>query len=834
MKSGKTLTMIMVISLMLWNHYTYAQTAGELLPKAIQLEEVKGDLDEAIKTYQMILNKFPDDRGVCAEALLHLGMCYEKLGLDQARQTYRDVISKYSEQADKIAMARDRISRLDAYNAELIAKAEEHFKKGNELFKRWEYELAIKEYENVISSGPNTEMALNARYCIGQSWFRAGKYDNALVTFTKLIEENPKSTIAPVSELMAAQVRHSMENEKNQSVKSTFPGRDTITDPETGITFRKIKIFTGESDVITYINQLNLSPNGKFLLDGNKVVPMDNTAPFELIDAKSKGFIPTRSIWSQNGMKVAFYSGDALCVIPVSPETGHATGPFLKIVKAELDHEPLPGWSPDGSSIVYYYDWKMWTVNPDGSDLKKIKDNKSHEVGPVWSPDGKTIAFGSGEKSLMLYNVENNQFSEFAITGQRSYPVWSPDGKWILDKAIGLHFYNLADKTEFKFPLLKGIGGFFSWRADGNKLLFYASSYKSDMFLRIAPANGGPSYEPVPRLSSEDITWWRNDSKSLAVFGVDENGNFAIRITPLSGSRSDIIHLDGIPGSKPSPLNITSDFGQVVFSVGLDNGNKNIYIAAVSAEEAKTTGPPLKLFEKNWKERTYYYFSADGKNMAFVRDSNIWIANTNGDEPILASDFKGEVEYLRWTNDGKSLLFPTSSDPISSGWNLMVNPGPKSKIIKLMDEGKEITCRHWNIAISPDNSKIAVLTDQQIKIIPVDGTKTGRILNIGNLELKGCVELNWSPDGKSLAFIGGKEMDDKVSFPDGKFLIYNIPADGGLPVRVAPEDDDIKCFLSWSPDSKWIAYSSVNTLKVRPESTIWEADFEEVLEKLAK
>jgi Tol biopolymer transport system component len=523
-------------------------------------------------------------------------------------------------------------------------------------------------------------------------------------------------------------------------------------------------------------------------------------------------------------------------VIPVSPETGRATGPFLKIVKAELDHEPLPGWSPDGSAIVYFYDWKLWTVKPDGSDLKKIKDNKSLEVGPVWSPDGKIIAFGSGDKNLMLYNVKSDQFSELAITGRRSFPVWSPDGKWILDKATGLHFYNLADKTEFKFPLLKGIGGFFSWRADGNKLLFYASSYKNDLFLRIAPANGGPSFEPVPNLSSEDVTWWRNDSKLLAVPGMDENGDFAIRITPLTGGRSDIIQLNNIPGSKPSPLNITSDFGQIVFSVRLSNGNENLYVVPVSADDSKTTGPPLKLFEKKWKERTYYYFSADGKKLAFVRDNNIWIATTNGDEPILASDFKGEVEYLRWTTDGKALLFPSSSDPISSGWKLMEDPGPKSKIIKLMDEGKEITCRHWNIAISPDNSKIAVLTDQQIKIIPVDETKSGRILNIGNLGLKDCGELNWSPDGKSLAFIGSKEMEDKVSFPDGKFLIYSVPVDGGIPVRVAPDDDGdfLKVFLSWSPDSKWIAYSANRAVKIRPESAIWEADFDEVLEKMDK
>jgi hypothetical protein len=40
--------------------------------------------------------------------------------------------------------------------------------------------------------------------------------------------------------------------------------------------------------------------------------------------------------------------------------------------------------------------------------------------------------------------------------------------------------------------------------------------------------------------------------------------------------------------------------------------------------------------------------------------------------------------------------------------------------------------------------------------------------------------------------------------------------------------------LSWSPDGKWIAYNPYKPVKVRPESTIWEADFEEIKEKLLK
>jgi len=68
MKSRKILRTIVVISLILVSYNSFAQKAEELLPKAIQLEEVKGELYEAIITYQMILDKYPDNREVSAEA----------------------------------------------------------------------------------------------------------------------------------------------------------------------------------------------------------------------------------------------------------------------------------------------------------------------------------------------------------------------------------------------------------------------------------------------------------------------------------------------------------------------------------------------------------------------------------------------------------------------------------------------------------------------------------------------------------------------------------------------------------------------------------------------
>ncbi|MCK4745472.1 MAG: PD40 domain-containing protein, partial [Bacteroidales bacterium] len=539
-----------------------------------------------------------------------------------------DVLSKYSEQAEEAAIARERMTRLDATMADLNSKAEQHMKQGNELFKRWEYEDAIKEYEDAITLRPNTLLALNAQYGIGQSWFRAGKYDAALATFTNLMEENPESTIAPVTELMLSQVHYAMKNNENPGITKIISDENTIVDPETGITYRKIKTFTGESDIITLPGSLKLSPNGKHLLCENTVVPMDGTAPFELIDYHSTGIQAHRGIWSPNGTQAAFYSGDALCVVPVSPETGHTTGPFKKIIDVELKYASHPGWSPDGKKLTYYGPGgDLWTIDADGNNLRQITKSDIREVGPAWSPDGKTIAYGTVHRHVRLYDIEKDKSSEFIDAGFRCFPVWAPDGKWILgDDFQKLHFYNLNDKSNFELATLKEVGTFFSWLQENNRMLFFRTSYHYAAGQKIASSKGGPSFEPVPLLINWGRAEWSENNNLIAVQGEDEKGEIAFSIVPLMGGESFLLNLDHLIDGKPFPFKISSGLEILLFNVDRDDGKEDLYAVPVSAEDARTTGPAVKIFKGWYREGAFNIkisLSPNGEKVALIQEDKI-------------------------------------------------------------------------------------------------------------------------------------------------------------------------------------------------------------------
>jgi Tol biopolymer transport system component len=88
------------------------QTAAEMFEKALYVEEGQGDLQKAIGLYQDIVRRFPGEREVAAKALLHIGLCYEKLGLGEAQKAFQEVVENYPEQSEAVKVAREKLSVL--------------------------------------------------------------------------------------------------------------------------------------------------------------------------------------------------------------------------------------------------------------------------------------------------------------------------------------------------------------------------------------------------------------------------------------------------------------------------------------------------------------------------------------------------------------------------------------------------------------------------------------------------------------------------------------------------------------------------------------------------
>ena len=115
-------TLILVLSLLPLLPGTPARaqdTAEDLYQAGLYQEEVQGNLEQAIDLFGRILIRFPDSRGVGARAQLHIGLCYEKLGQQEAQQAYRRVIADFPDHAAEVAVARNRLAEIQRSAEEL-------------------------------------------------------------------------------------------------------------------------------------------------------------------------------------------------------------------------------------------------------------------------------------------------------------------------------------------------------------------------------------------------------------------------------------------------------------------------------------------------------------------------------------------------------------------------------------------------------------------------------------------------------------------------------------------------------------------------------------------
>ncbi len=104
------------------------------------------------------------------------------------------------------------VSTLAEITSETVTKAEQHFEKANELLNRKEYKAAVAEFEEVLNISPNSKIAQDAQYWVGQSYFGARQFDAALSAFQKLLDEHPASTIIPSTKQMIERVQQAKKN----------------------------------------------------------------------------------------------------------------------------------------------------------------------------------------------------------------------------------------------------------------------------------------------------------------------------------------------------------------------------------------------------------------------------------------------------------------------------------------------------------------------------------------------------------------------------------------------------------------------------------------------
>jgi Tol biopolymer transport system component len=702
--------------------------------------------------------------------------------------------------------------------------ADQHFKKAIDLLKQTQYQDAIAEYEKVISLLPGSEIALDARYWIGQTYFQMGKHDDALSIFQKLIQEYPGSAIAPVTQLMVARVEKEKEINKARAKRESSADKNNIIDPKTSATYKRIAVLTGKKDIAEGLKPNMLSPNGKFLLLGHNVIPIEEGESFNLLEGKPM----LRGTWSPNGKMVAFYSEDAIWIVPVSPETGRPTGSVKKLIDGKYRYQHPVSWSPDSTKIAFprrdeKTEGDIWILSIEDGALTQLTDDPGYESNACWSPDGKILAYNTRGTVQEIRLVSAGGGESKKIIGMeygRLYS-WSPDGKWLAyDTRQNLCLYRFADKSAFAIDSPSEVGHFFSWSKNGKKMLFDRSSYEWRSNLRVVSTSGGPFFQLPRNLALWPFTqFWSADSDTI-ITGRAGDGMFVI--VPLSGGEPIPFELEVSSDENIEPLSLSPDRKSLLYSIELENGNENLYTVPILLEEARTKGSPVLIF-RNWDRRITRIqssWSPDSKNIALIHKGDVWVTSAEKEKPAQVTKTSA-VEYGPvWSPGGEKIVY--TSEIKEGDVRLMLVSASGGEPLELFDNS---TTWCW----APDGKELTVISGKKVLNIPISGGKPREILDLGDKGFTGRMwKLTWFRDGKRVAFVEDKEKGENQTH------IYVVSIETGDVVELAADDESWKDYIFVSPDGKWISYCTDEFVKVRPQTTIWEVEVKELIREEKK
>lgn len=423
------------------------------------------------------------------------------------------------------------------------------------------------------------------------------------------------------------------------------------------------------------------------------------------------------------------------------------------------------------TQITFVYGGDLWIMSKAGGQAVQITHSPGEESFPKFSPDGNEIAYSAaynGNTDVYVMPVKGGVPTRVTYASFNDRMVdWHPDGKRILfasRREMGMRSVNhlfLVDKKGGLPQRLKvPYGELASYSADGNKLAYITKITENYPFKRY---RGG--------LTSDVIIY-------------DLATNKAENITNNLAN-------DGKPAWVGDKIYFLSD------------QDKNMRLNIWSYDTQSKATKQLTTFT----DFDISYFSAGATDLVFENGGILYLMDLTTEKYVpvkveVVSDLS--VEIPKQVNVGGNIASATASPEgkrivFEARGELFNAPVKEGYVINLT---KSSGAFDQSPAWSPDGNSIAYWSDKsgEYEIYIQDAKKITPARKISNRKFGYGYTLFWSPDNKMLAYIDEKNDISIIDVNSGvvkKADNYSWEiGHGGRPYFN----------ISWSPDSKWIAY----------------------------
>ncbi|MFI5186655.1 MAG: PDZ domain-containing protein [Chitinophagales bacterium] len=429
---------------------------------------------------------------------------------------------------------------------------------------------------------------------------------------------------------------------------------------------------------------------------------------------------------------------------------------------------------PDVSAtqIVFTYANDLWVIPKEGGEAIKLSSPAGVEIYPKFSPDGKSIAFtGNYDGNADVYVIPVSGGIPVRLT-EHGYPDrvvdWTTDGKRVLfaspresGKARFNQFYTVAATggADEKLPL--AYAEFGSYSPDGKEM---AVTFRSQVGRNWKRYRGG----------------WKAD---IHIFNLQTLADENISTDEDAGEEFPMWHANAIYFLSDRGPELRMNLWK--YDIATKKTEQLTKFADYDVHYP-SQGPDDIVFEAGGKLYLYNYSSQKQKEVKvdIVTDKAMLKPKIETVDKL--------IQYVSLSPDGNRALMQARGDIFSVP--------AENGFVKDLTRTSGVAERYP--AWSPDGKWIAYWSDAsgEYELWVEQPDKEGSAKKLTNYGPGYRYALNWSPDSKKIAFI------DKAM----KIKIYDIAKDETTDVDHALRwsDGNLAGFTcSWSPDSRWLAYS---------------------------
>jgi tricorn protease len=417
-----------------------------------------------------------------------------------------------------------------------------------------------------------------------------------------------------------------------------------------------------------------------------------------------------------------------------------------------------------GDVVVFTAEGDLWRVGVQGGLAQRLTSHPSEETNAAISPDGKWVAFSAsyeGPTEVYVMPLDGGVPTRCTYEGEYAIVVgWTPDSKILY--ATGKHSTLPDDRlclvdwrthARIAVPLSQASDGCYD---GGDNLFFTRLAFQGSQTKRYQGGTAQKIWkweknavEATPLTgdfagTSRSPMWWNG----RVYFASDRDGVMNVwSMNPAGKDLRQHTHHTDYDIQSPS-----LDAGRVVYQRGAD-----LYLLDLAT--GKDALIPIRLasdydqMRERWMKKpmdwvTSSHLSPDGKRVALTARGQVFVAPTRQGR-LMELTRKKSVRYrdARFLPDGKSVVVLSDESGEVELWKLAARGDGDAAPEQLT---RDATILRWTTDPSPDGKWIAH-TDKSHRLYLYDmAAKTSKRIAASDIDDIG--DLTWSPDSRYLAF----------------------------------------------------------------------------------